>query len=42
MRNLWINLHLYMAAFFAPTLLLLAISGGLYRHIFRRSRSARS
>ena len=30
MRNLWINLHLYMAAFFAPTLLLLAISGGLY------------
>lgn len=29
MRNLWINLHLYRAVFFAPTLLLLASSGGL-------------
>lgn len=30
MRQLWINLHLYVAAFFTPILLLIAISGGLY------------
>ena len=30
MRSLWINLHLYAAAFMAPALLLVAISGGLY------------
>ena len=30
MRNFWISLHLYAAAFFAPTLLLVVISGGLY------------
>ena len=30
MRNLWINLHLYLAAFLAPGLLVMAISGGLY------------
>lgn len=29
-RKLWINIHLYLAAFFAPMLLLVAISGGLY------------
>ena len=30
MRQLWINLHLWVAAFFTPILLLIAISGGLY------------
>jgi len=30
MRNLWINLHLYLAAFLAPCLLVMAVSGGLY------------
>lgn len=30
MRNFWISLHLYAAAFFAPPLLFVAISGGLY------------
>ena len=30
MRSFWISLHLYAAAFFAPTLLFVAISGGLY------------
>lgn len=30
MRRLWINLHLYVAAFLAPMFLLVAISGGLY------------
>ena len=30
MRNFWISLHLYTAAFFAPALLFVAISGGLY------------
>jgi hypothetical protein len=29
-RKLWINIHLYLAAFFAPMLLLVAVSGGLY------------
>lgn len=29
-RKLLITLHLYLAAFFAPTVLLVAISGGLY------------
>lgn len=29
-RKLWINIHLYLAAFFAPMLLLVAASGGLY------------
>ena len=30
MRQLWINVHLYVAAFFTPILLLIVISGGLY------------
>ena len=30
MRNFWISLHLYAAAFLAPLLLFVAISGGLY------------
>ena len=30
MRELWINLHLWVAAFFTPILLIIAISGGLY------------
>lgn len=30
MRRLLINIHLYLAAFLAPMLLLVAISGGLY------------
>ena len=30
MRNFWISLYLYAAAFFAPGLLRIAISGGLY------------
>ena len=30
MRQLWINLHLYVAAFLTPILLIIAISGGLY------------
>ena len=30
MRSLWINIHLYLAAFFAPMLLVMAISGGGY------------
>ena len=30
MRSLWFNLHLSAAVFMAPTLLLVAISGGLY------------
>lgn len=29
-RSLWIQAHLWLAAFFAPALLLMAISGGLY------------
>ncbi len=29
-RRFWINTHLYLAALFAPMLLLVAISGGLY------------
>ncbi len=29
-RRFWINIHLYLAALFAPMLLLVAISGGLY------------
>lgn len=29
-RKLLINIHLYLAAFFAPMVLLMAISGGLY------------
>ena len=30
MRSLWIKIHLYLAAFFAPMLIIVAISGGLY------------
>ena len=30
MRQNWINLHLWVAAFFTPILLIIAISGGLY------------
>ena len=30
MRQFWINLHLYVAAFFSPVLLIIVISGGLY------------
>jgi hypothetical protein len=30
MRKTWINLHLYVAAFFLPLVLLVSISGGLY------------
>ncbi len=30
MRNTWIKVHLFIAAFFAPMLLMTAISGGLY------------
>ena len=30
MRSLWVKIHLYIASFFLPTLLLMAISGGLY------------
>ncbi|MFT7125066.1 MAG: putative iron-regulated membrane protein, partial [Candidatus Azotimanducaceae bacterium] len=30
MRRLLINVHLYLAAFLAPMLLLVAVSGGLY------------
>ena len=30
MRQLWINLHLCVAAFFTPVLLIIVISGGLY------------
>jgi hypothetical protein len=30
LRRLWINLHLYTAAFLAPMLILVATSGGLY------------
>ena len=30
MRQFWINLHLYVAAFFTPVLLIIVISGGLY------------
>ena len=30
MRSLWINIHLYLAAFFLSPLLLMAVSGGLY------------
>ena len=30
MRQLWINLHLCIAAFFTPVLLIIVISGGLY------------
>ncbi len=30
MRQLWINLHLCVAAFITPVLLIIAISGGLY------------
>jgi uncharacterized iron-regulated membrane protein len=29
-RRFWVNLHLYLAAFFAPMLLIVAMSGGLY------------
>ena len=29
-RKLLINIHLYLAAFFTPVLLIMAISGGLY------------
>ena len=29
-RKLLINIHLYLAAFFAPMVILMAISGGLY------------
>ena len=29
-RKLLITIHMYMAAFFAPAVLLVAISGGLY------------
>jgi len=29
-RQTWINLHLWLAAFFTPILLIIAISGGLY------------
>ena len=30
MRSLWIKIHLYVAAFFLPMLLAMAVSGGLY------------
>ena len=30
MHQTWINLHLRVAAFFTPILLIIAISGGLY------------
>ena len=30
MREHWINMHLWVAAFFTPVLLIVAISGGLY------------
>lgn len=30
MRALWIKIHLYIAAFFSPMLLMMAASGGLY------------
>ena len=30
MRKLWIKIHLYVAAFFAPMILVMATSGGLY------------
>ena len=30
MRSLWIKIHLYVAAFFFPMLLAMAVSGGLY------------
>ena len=29
-RNLWISLHIWTASFFAPILVMMAISGGLY------------
>ncbi len=29
-RSTWVNIHLYLAAFLSPMLLLVAISGGLY------------
>lgn len=30
MRSLWVKIHLYLASFFLPALLLMAVSGGLY------------
>lgn len=30
MRGIWVKIHLYIASFFLPALLLMAISGGLY------------
>ncbi len=30
MRSLWVKVHLYVAAFFLPMLLVMATSGGLY------------
>lgn len=30
MRSLWVKIHLYIASFFLPALLLMAVSGGLY------------
>lgn len=30
MRSLWVKVHLYIASFFLPALLLMAVSGGLY------------
>ena len=30
MRALWVKIHLYIAAFFSPMLLMMAVSGGLY------------
>lgn len=30
MRSLWVKIHLYIASFFLPFLLLMAVSGGLY------------
>ena len=37
MRNLWMRIHLSIAAFFLPAILLMAISGGLYLNGFKGS-----
>jgi len=35
MRSLWVKIHLYLASFFLPALLLMAVSGGLYLNGFK-------
>ena len=39
-RKLWVSVHLYLAAFFAPMVIMVAISGGLYLLGYKGSMEA--